>query len=86
MVVGILASIVSLCGFIPYILGIIKNTTRPNIVSWSAWTILSFISAIACYYSGARQNVSPWNRIYRQPTKNPYKKGLLEFAGHRGRH
>ncbi len=42
-----LASAVTIVGVIPYLRDIIKGKTKPNIVSWITWTLLTGIATIA---------------------------------------
>lgn len=41
------SSVVTIAGIIPYIVDIIKRKTKPRVVSWLIWSILTFISFIA---------------------------------------
>ena len=41
------ASIITVASVIPYLRDILRGTTRPNIVPWLTWTILTAIAAIA---------------------------------------
>ncbi|GAC1500247.1 MAG: hypothetical protein NVS1B10_03670 [Candidatus Saccharimonadales bacterium] len=43
----ILANIVTVGSIIPYVRDIIKGTTKPNIVSWITWTLLTGIATAA---------------------------------------
>lgn len=43
------ASTITLASVIPYIRDILKGTTKPNIVSWVTWTLLTAIATAAEY-------------------------------------
>lgn len=43
----VLATIVTLCSSLPYLRDILKGTTKPNIVSWITWTLLTGIATAA---------------------------------------
>lgn len=44
--------VVSAIAVIPYIRGIIANKTKPNIVSWGTWAMLSSIATFAAFFDG----------------------------------
>jgi hypothetical protein len=48
---GWIAGFISLAGFIPYILSIIKKETRPHLLTWMIWTLVGSILAGSYYYS-----------------------------------
>ncbi|MDE1924606.1 MAG: hypothetical protein KGH79_00275 [Patescibacteria group bacterium] len=52
-VVGVLSGVVQIGSVIPYIRDMLKGTTRPNIVSWSLWTLLQVIAIGAQISAGA---------------------------------
>ena len=43
----VLSSIITISATVPYILDILKRKTKPRVVSWFTWTILTGISAAA---------------------------------------
>jgi hypothetical protein len=43
----ILAILITIASAIPYIKGILKGKTKPNIVSWITWTLLTGIATVA---------------------------------------
>ncbi len=43
IVIGILAGVLQLAAFPPYLQDILKGNTRPNIVSWGLWTLIQGI-------------------------------------------
>jgi len=49
---AVAGALVGLYSLIPYIFDIIKKKTKPNIVSWVTWTILSAIAAAAAFAAG----------------------------------
>lgn len=51
-IAGMLAGVLSLGGYIPYIIGILKGETRPNIATWFIWTIVGGLLAFSFLESG----------------------------------
>jgi hypothetical protein len=45
------AGIISLLGFIPYIIAILKKETEPHLITWLIWTVVGAILAGSYYYS-----------------------------------
>lgn len=45
----ILSGIITILGYIPYIIDTIKNKTKPRIVTWFIWSLLNGISCIASF-------------------------------------
>ncbi len=43
----IAASIITVASVVPYARDILKGTTKPNIVSWITWTLLTLVATIA---------------------------------------
>ena len=43
----VLATVVTLCSVLPYLRDILKGTTKPNLVSWITWTLLTGIATAA---------------------------------------
>ena len=56
-IIGILAGIVGLFGFLPYIITTIQGKNKPNRASWWIWGILGVITGISYYYSGATTTI-----------------------------
>lgn len=52
--IGIIAGIISLTAFPPYIYDMIKGTTKPERASWLIWTVLSLIAFTSQIAEGAR--------------------------------
>ena len=48
----LLAAIVTIGSVVPYIRDILRGTTKPNIVSWITWTILTAIATVAEFAAG----------------------------------
>lgn len=48
----ILSVIITVASVIPYIRDILRGTTRPNIVSWITWTLLTLVATIAEFAAG----------------------------------
>lgn len=53
--VGILAGIIGILSFIPYVLDMLKGKTRPNKATWLIWAVLGIIIAVSYYLAGARE-------------------------------
>ena len=51
---AITAGLLAIMATIPYILDTLKGKTRPNVVTWFTWSLLSLITAVAAYAGGAR--------------------------------
>lgn len=54
--IGLLAGVVCLLGFVPYIYDTIRGRTRPDKATWIIWTVLGVIIAASYYSSGARDS------------------------------
>jgi hypothetical protein len=52
-VTGLIAGIITLLAIFPYIRDILRGSTRPNLVTWSLWTLNGCILAFAQYAAGA---------------------------------
>jgi hypothetical protein len=50
---GIVAGIISLAAFVPYILSILRGETKPNRASWLIWTVVGGMLAVSYRESGA---------------------------------
>jgi uncharacterized membrane protein (UPF0136 family) len=48
----ILSALITIGSVIPYIRDILKGTTKPNIVSWITWTLLTLVATIAEFAAG----------------------------------
>ena len=55
--VGLLAGLLSLAAFVPYIIAIVKGATKPNRATWWIWTINGLILLASYYASGAESTV-----------------------------
>jgi hypothetical protein len=47
-----LAAIITIAAAVPYIRDILRGTTKPNIVSWITWTLLTGTATIAAFVAG----------------------------------
>lgn len=56
-IVGMLAGIFSLLGFIPYIITVLQGKTKPNRASWWIWASLGIVLAVSNYSAGARETM-----------------------------
>ena len=50
---GLIAAIVSIFCYIPYIITTIKGKTRPNVATWLTWMILSIVVTASSFAAGA---------------------------------
>ncbi|MDP9903221.1 hypothetical protein [Arthrobacter bambusae] len=50
---GLLAGAIGLCGYIPYIRGIVKGVVKPSPVSWLIWALLGIVSLSGQVEGGA---------------------------------
>lgn len=48
----VLASLITIISVIPYLIDIAKGNTRPNLVSWLTWTLLTGIATVAELVAG----------------------------------
>ena len=54
---GLLAGLVSLSGFIPYIISVLKQKTRPSRASWFIWAAVAIMIAASYWSVGARNTL-----------------------------
>lgn len=57
---GLLAGIISLGGFIPYIMGILKKKVVPHRVTWTIWTFIGTMLLIDYISASGGINASIW--------------------------
>ncbi len=50
--IGIIAGLVTLAAYIPYIKGILERKTRPNRATWWIWAVLAIVIAASYRFSG----------------------------------
>ncbi|SHO56679.1 hypothetical protein [Vibrio quintilis] len=53
ILIGKIAGIIALLGFVPYTLSILKGETQPNRVTWWIWTIIGFLLCVSYYSSSS---------------------------------
>lgn len=56
-IAGIVAGILSLLGYFPYIVAILRGTTKPNRASWFIWTLVGGLLAVSFAATGDRQAI-----------------------------
>ena len=61
MAVGVMAGIVLITSFIPYITSIVAGNTKPERATWCIWSLLSIILLPSYYFSGGRAAI--WTSI-----------------------
>ncbi|MFK4298133.1 preprotein translocase subunit Sss1 [Arthrobacter sp. GAS37] len=44
MVAGLVAAVIGVLGYVPYLMGIVQGAVRPNPVSWMIWALLGVVS------------------------------------------
>lgn len=54
-ILAVLAGIIAISATVPYIVNTIKGKTRPNVITWFTWALLSAITAIAAFSGHAYQ-------------------------------
>jgi len=54
---GILAGILSIAGYVPYIIGILQGTTRPNRATWLIWALVGGLLAFSYMQSGDAHSI-----------------------------
>jgi len=52
MTLIVLSSILTITSVVPYIIEIIKGTTKPRVVSWLTWSVLTGIACVASFSDG----------------------------------
>jgi uncharacterized protein with PQ loop repeat len=72
---GPVAGLISLLGFIPYIVEIWRGKTRPNRATWWIWTVVGAMLCASYYASGARHSI--WVPI--SYTVGPFITALLSL-------
>lgn len=55
--IGIVAGIISLIAYTPYIYSIFQHETKPSRSSWWIWSFIGLIILISYYYAGARNTI-----------------------------
>lgn len=48
---GALAGILTMLGFVPYIWSVLKKGAKPNRATWIIWSIVNFLNLIGYYYT-----------------------------------
>lgn len=56
-VIGIIAGILSLVGYVPYIISMLRGITKPNRATWVVWTIIGGLLAFSYIASGNRDSI-----------------------------
>ena len=54
---GQLAGLISLLGFAPYLVEVVRGKTRPNRATWWIWSVVGAMLCASYYASGARHTV-----------------------------
>lgn len=56
-ILGLLAGLITLVAFFPYILSILKEKTKPNRATWSIWTVNSVLLLTSYRAEGAKETI-----------------------------
>jgi hypothetical protein len=54
---GLIAGLLSILCFVPYIISILQGKTKPNRATWWIWVVLSTVISISYYQSGATNTI-----------------------------
>ena len=57
---GHIAGLISILGFFPYILGVLKGKVIPNRITWTIWTIFGSILLMSYISASGGFNISAW--------------------------
>jgi hypothetical protein len=57
VLLGRLSGLLSLAGFIPYILAILRGKTRPSLATWGIWAGVGAILCASAWAAGARASI-----------------------------
>lgn len=55
--IGVLAGIISLAGFVPYIAGVVSGRTVPSRSTWLIWTLVGAMLFASYHEAGARETI-----------------------------
>jgi hypothetical protein len=56
-IAGVIAGVLALTAFVPYIIAILRGSTRPNRATWFIWTVVGLLLATSYYSSGAHDTL-----------------------------
>jgi uncharacterized protein with PQ loop repeat len=56
-IIGIIAGILAIGGYIPYIISIIRGTTKPNRATWFIWTVVGGLLAFSYMAEGDQNSI-----------------------------
>lgn len=56
-IIGIIAGILAITGYIPYIISILRGTTKPNRATWFIWTIVGGLLAFSYIAEGDQNSI-----------------------------
>lgn len=57
--IGMLSGLLVIVSIIPYAIGTYRRTIRPNLVTWSIWSVLGLALLLTYKSSGAKANIWP---------------------------
>jgi hypothetical protein len=52
IIIGIVSGLISLLGYLPYVLSILKGRTKPNRATWIIWTVIGMLLVASYYFTG----------------------------------
>lgn len=58
--IGIVAGLIGLLGYLPYIITTLKGKTKPNRATWWVWGLLGIIQLVTYYYSESSFDSAIW--------------------------
>lgn len=56
-IIGLIAGIIAISGYIPYIISIFRRTTQPNRATWIIWTIIGGLLAFSYMAGGNHESI-----------------------------
>ena len=56
-IIGIIAGVLAIGGYIPYIIAILRGETQPNRATWFIWTIVGGLLAFSYLYEGDQNSI-----------------------------
>lgn len=57
LILGVFAGVVQIIATVPYLISIVRGSTRPNLISWILWTVTVSITLVAQISAGASGSI-----------------------------
>lgn len=64
VIFGVIASIISIVAFTPYVINTIKGRNKPHPITWLVSTIVGFITMLVMFYSGGGAMTLFWITVF----------------------